>query len=129
MITFHLKRDWPHFSLPRFCCSSIYVITVVEFSKNTYNWVTKHKFLKNQDLCLKEILHKAPIDILCIDETKLDETFPDAQFMIENYQFPLFKRYRNKKGGGKMVFIRKELLAKRLEEFETKSTETICIEL
>ena len=28
-----------------------------------------------------------------------------------------------------MVFTRKELLAKRLENFETKSTETICIEL
>ena len=28
-----------------------------------------------------------------------------------------------------MVFIRKELLAKRLENFENKSTETICIEL
>ena len=28
-----------------------------------------------------------------------------------------------------MVFIKKELLAKRLENFETKSTETICIEL
>ena len=66
---------------------------------------------------------------MCIDETKLDETFPDAQFMIENYQFPPLKRDRNKKGIGKMVFIMKELLAKRLEDFETKSTETICIEL
>ena len=28
----------------------------------------------------------------------------------------------------KMVFIRKESLAKRLENFETKLTETICIE-
>ena len=28
-----------------------------------------------------------------------------------------------------MVFITKELLVKRLEDFETKSTETICIEL
>ena len=27
-----------------------------------------------------------------------------------------------------MVFIRKESLAKRLENFETKLTETICIE-
>ena len=34
----------------------------------------------------------------------------------------------NSKGGGKTVFIRKKLLAKRLEDFETKSTETICIE-
>ena len=66
---------------------------------------------------------------MCIDETKLDETFPDAQLMIENYQFLLFRRDRNKKGGRKMVFIRMVLLAKRLEDFETKSTETICLEL
>ena len=59
---------------------------------------------------------------MCIEETKLYETFPDAQFMIENYQFPLFRRDRNKKGGGKMAFIRKELLAKRLGNLET-----ICI--
>ena len=78
---------------------------------------------------MKEILHKALIDILCIDETKLNETFPDAQFIIENYQFTPFRRDRNNKGGGKMVFIRKELLAKSLEDFETKSTETILIEL
>ena len=84
--------------------------------------------LRTKILSLKEILHKAPINIICIDETKLDEAFPDAQFMIENYQFPLL-RDRNNKGGGKMVFIRKELLAKRLEDFEIKSTETICIEL
>ena len=86
-------------------------------------------FLRTKILSLKEILHKALIDILCIDETKLDETFPDAQFIIENYQFTPFRRDRNNKGDGKMVFIRKELLAKRLEDFETKSTETILIEL
>ena len=77
--------------------------------------------LRTKILSLKEILQKAPIDILCIDETKLNETFPDAQFMIKSYQFPTFRRDRNNKGGGKMVFIRKELLAKRLEDFETKS--------
>ena len=49
--------------------------------------------------------------------------------MIKKYQFSHFRRDRNKKRGGKMVFIRKEFLAKRLEDFETKSTETICIEL
>ena len=71
-------------------------------------------FLRTKILNLKEILHKPPINILCIDETKLDETFPDAQFMIENYQFPSFRRNRNKKGGGKIVYIRK-VFAKRLE--------------
>ena len=45
--------------------------------------------------------------------------------MIENYQSPPpFRGDKNNKGGGKMVFIKKEQLAK---DFETKST--ICIEL
>ena len=66
---------------------------------------------------------------MCIDETNLDETFPDAKFMMKNYQFLPFRTDRNKKGRRKMVFIEKRLLAKRLEDFKTKSTESICIEL
>ena len=42
----------------------------------------------------------SPTLILCIDEPKLDKTFPDSQFQIENYQYPLFLRDRNWKGGG-----------------------------
>ena len=34
--------------------------------------------LRTKILNLKDIFHKAPIDILCIDETKFDQTFPDA---------------------------------------------------
>ena len=43
----------------------------------------------------------SPTLILCIDEPKLDKTFPDSQFQIENYQYPLFPRDRNWKGGGR----------------------------
>ena len=64
---------------------------------------------------------------MCIDETKLDETFPDVKFMIENYHSLLLEQIEIEKGGGKMVFDRKELITKRLEDFETKLTETICI--
>ena len=32
------------------------------------------------------------IDILCIDETKLDTSFSDSQFKIDGYQFPLFRK-------------------------------------
>ena len=99
------------------------------YEKNPIIGYVNLSSLRTKMLNLKEILHKAPIDILCIDETKLDETFPDAQFMIENYQFSPFRRDRNRKGGGKMFFVRKELLVKRLENFETKSTEAFCIEL
>ena len=30
------------------------------------------------------MLRKAAINILCIDKTKFDETFPDVQCLIEN---------------------------------------------
>ena len=68
--------------------------------------------LRNKILSLKEILRKAPIDMLRIDETKLDETFPDAQFLIENYQFPPFRRDRNKKMVGKWFLFRRNCLLK-----------------
>ena len=47
--------------------------------------------------------------MLCIDETKLDATFPHAQFHIEGYQYSQFRRDRDKNGGVKMIFIREGL--------------------
>ena len=58
--------------------------------------------LKEKVIPLREILSNAPIDVLCVDETKLDSSFPDHQFKIEGYQFPPFRRDRNSKGGGKL---------------------------
>ena len=42
---------------------------------------------------------------LCIDETKLDTSFPDSQFKIEGYQFPLFRKDGDSKGYGKIVSV------------------------
>lgn len=85
--------------------------------------------LRNKIDSLREITFNFPVEILCIDETKLDDSFPDAQFKIEGYQFPPFRRDRNKNGGGKIVFIKDGLIAKRLNDFETKVSETISLEL
>lgn len=86
-------------------------------------------FLQNKIIPLRDIVKKCPVDILCIDETKLDSSFPDHQFKIEGYQYPPFRRDREKLGGGKMVFIKDGLICKRLEKFETLISETICLEL
>ena len=67
--------------------------------------------------------------MLCIDETKLDSSFPNHQFKIEGYQFPPLRRDKNFKGGGKMVFVRECFIAKQMKNFETKNAETICLEL
>ena len=66
-------------------------------------------------------MSKAPLDIVCIDKTKLDESFPDFQFHMENYQFPSFQRDQNSKGGGKLVFVKNGLIAKRVKDLEKKS--------
>ena len=90
-----------------------YDIDMLRKTKKTYkkdplSGYLKINCLRTKILNLKERLHKALIDIWWI-ETKLDETFADAPFVIENYQVSRFRRDRNKKWGGKMVYIEKEL--------------------
>ena len=85
--------------------------------------------LSEKIIYLREICPKTSIDILCVDETKLDSSYPNAQLHIDGYQFPPFLKDRNNYGGGKMVYIRDGILAKRLENLEGKHSETICLEL
>ena len=49
---------------------------------------------------LWEFCFKTEVDILCIDETKIDPSYPDSQFHIDGYQFPPFRKDRNKHGRG-----------------------------
>ena len=48
--------------------------------------------LQNKINYLREVFLKRPIDIVCIDETKIYPSFPDSQFHIDEYQFPPFRR-------------------------------------
>ena len=89
----------------------------------------KSNNLKNKITQLREVCRKVPIDLLYIDETKLDASFPGAQFHSEGYHYPPFRRDRNKDGGGKMIFIREGLIAKRLYAYEDSTSETICLEV
>ena len=56
--------------------------------------------LREKIVSMREICLKRSIDILCVDETKLDASYPNAQFHIEGDQFPPFPRDRNKHGEG-----------------------------
>ena len=47
--------------------------------------------LTNKMTQLREVCRKTPIDLLCIDETKLNASFLDTQFHIEVYQYPPFR--------------------------------------
>ena len=58
--------------------------------------------LQNKIISLTEIIAKVPLDVFCVDETKLEYSFPNSQFILKNFQFPPFRRDRNSTGGGKL---------------------------
>ena len=74
--------------------------------------------LSEKTIYLREIYLKSSIDILCVDEMKLDLSYPNAQFHIDAQQFAPYRKGRNKYGGGKMVYIRDGIIEKRLEKLE-----------
>ena len=84
---------------------------------------------ENKVINLREICYQAPIDIICVEEKKLDSAYLDSQFHIDGYQFPPFRKDGNKYGGGKIVYIREGFIAKRLANLERNTSETICIEV
>ena len=57
---------------------------------------------------------------LCIAEIKLDDSFPDSQFKINGYQFPLLRGDRDHKGVEKIVFVKEGLIVYRLKQLENK---------
>lgn len=66
--------------------------------------------LRNEIISLRD---KTTLDILGVDETKLDENLPDLQFQLKYDQFPQLLRDRNSKDGGKMVFAKQGLLVQK----------------
>ena len=97
---------------------------LVKFPKDYENNINVNHLASITDY-LKEIFSKSPTDILCIDETKLDSSNPDAQFETPSYQYPPYCKDRNKNGGSKIVFIGKGLITKRLKAFEGDISEMI----
>ena len=71
---------------------------------------------------------KTELDVLCIDETKVDSIYPDSQIHIDEYLFPPFRKDRSKNEGGKIVYVRNGIIAKRIKHFEESFGETICLE-
>ena len=58
---------------------------------------------------IKEWLAQKAFDILSIEETKIDRTFPNSQFRVEG--FKLFRRDKVKGGGGIAVSISGNIIA------------------
>ena len=58
------------------------------------------------------------LDIAVVTGTKLDETFPKNQFLIEGFT-PSFRLDRNGHGGGVMIYVRENIPCKILNKHGT----------
>ena len=75
------------------------------------------------------ILREIGLEYISISETKLDASFPNAQFKVDGYHFPPFRKDRNGHGGGLIVFVKNDIIASRFTEYEPQEIECICTKL
>ena len=55
------------------------------------------------------------VDIMIISETKLDESFPESQFLVDGFKKP-FRLYRTANGGGLLVYVRDKVPTKEIKQ-------------
>ena len=75
--------------------------------------------IRNKFESLKCIL-KVYVDILAIGESKLDESFPTSQFLIEGYANP-YRLDINGCSGGLLVYVNENIPSRILTSFEFES--------
>ena len=68
----------------------------------------------------------ANLDILLISETKLDDSFPSAQFLLDGFSKP-YRLDRCSNGGGILLYIRDDIPARLLSN--SNKTESIFVEI
>ena len=68
--------------------------------------------IRNKFDNLKSIINEN-VDILCIAETKIDESFPTAQFIIPGYHKP-YRLDISDRQGGLLVYIKSHLPSRLL---------------
>ena len=73
------------------------------------------------------MLDDLQLDYFEISETKLDDSFPSAQFAVEKHEIR-GRRDGDGHGGGLIEFVKRGIICKRVNQLETVSLESICSE-
>ena len=69
------------------------------------------------------------LDILAIQETKLDGSYPTQQFALTGYSEP-YRLDRNRDGGGVLIYVREDIPSKQLKKHSfTKNVEGLFLEI
>ena len=81
--------------------------------------------LRNKFEALQFIINRN-LDIIRLSETKLDGSFPSAQFILKNFGI-LYRLDRNSNGGGLLLYVREDIPSKFLKVKSDCNIESICL--
>ena len=102
-----------------------------KFKNNHFFGYLNINHLRNKVVDLRPLVEDIEPTVLAIAETKLNDSYPSAQFRIDNYYCP--NEYRKDRtynaGGGILVYIKKGIPSKRLKSLEPQGIESIFIEI
>ena len=76
---------------------------------------------------LRIYLVNKPLDILTINETRLDESISNAEVNIQGYN--LWRKDRFRYGGGVAIYTRDILIAREVSQFVPEHIESVCREI
>ena len=77
--------------------------------------------------CLNDIIDKN-VDILLISETKLNDSFPTGQFLMNGFHLP-FRKDRTDKGGGLLFYIQEDVPCREIMVTLESNKEAIFVEI
>ena len=98
--------------------------------KNANKMVIGHlniNSIRNKFDSLKYIIDKN-VDILLISETKLNDTFPESQFLIQGFHTP-YRKDRNDKRGGLLLYLRDFIPSRKINARFDPIIEAFVIEI
>ena len=82
--------------------------------------------LRNKFELIADVI-QGTFDIFLLSKSKIDESFPDKQFRLNNYR--IFRKDRNRYGAGIMFYVNENLPCKSLTIEIDNLTETIFLEV
>ena len=94
----------------------------LKYANNPLIGYLKINSLRNKIVDLREIILELSFDYFVLSETKIDESFPTAQFYIKVYEVRA-RRDIDKHGGGLIEFVKNGFISIRFKEYETKQSE------
>ena len=100
---------------------------MIKFHNNPLLGYLSIKSLRNKVTDLRIIFKGLSLDYFVLSGTKLDESFPTAQFTLEGYEIRS-RKDSDKYGGGLIEFVKNGFICKTIPEYTSDKLECICSE-